>query len=59
MENRTITKALFMCTLIYITSNLEIIDFEESGHMILDEELGKAVCYINKMLDMVDHESFS
>lgn len=48
-----------MCTLIYITSNLEIIDFEESSYMILDEELGKAVCYINKMLDMVDHESFS
>lgn len=40
-------------------SNLEIIDFEESGHMILDEELGKAVRYINKMLEKVDHESCS
>ena len=33
---------------------LEIIDFNYSGHMILDEELGKACRYIRHVLDKVD-----
>lgn len=39
--------------------NIEIINFRDSGHMILDEELGKATRYINKMLVMIDNESCS
>jgi hypothetical protein len=34
--------------------DLEIIDFMYSGHMILDEELGKAVRYIKKILNEID-----
>lgn len=33
---------------------LEIIDFNYSGHMILDEELGKACKQINRILNIVD-----
>lgn len=33
---------------------LEIIDFRHSGHMILDEELGKAACHINQILARID-----
>lgn len=33
---------------------LEIIDFNYSGHMILDEELGKACKHINRILNIVD-----
>jgi len=39
--------------------DLEIINFKDSGHMILDEELGKAARYIKKMLVMIDKESCS
>lgn len=39
--------------------NIEIINFRDSGHMILDEELGKAARYINKMLVMIDNEHCS
>lgn len=35
----------------------ESIDFRHSGHMILDEELGKAVQYIKRILDKIDLES--
>lgn len=34
----------------------EVIDFKYSGHMILDEELGKAVSHINRILDRIDIE---
>lgn len=34
--------------------NLEIINFNYSGHMILDEELGKACKHINRILNIVD-----
>ena len=34
--------------------DFEIINFRESGHMILDEELGKAARCINKILDRID-----
>lgn len=33
---------------------LEIVDFNYSGHMILDEELGKACKHINRILNIVD-----
>lgn len=36
---------------------LEIVDFKFSGHMILDEELGKAACHIRRILDKIDVES--
>ncbi len=32
---------------------LEIINFNDSGHMILDEELGKAARHINRILDQI------
>lgn len=32
---------------------LEIINFNYSGHMILDEELGKAARHINRILDQI------
>jgi pimeloyl-ACP methyl ester carboxylesterase len=35
---------------------IEVIDFSYSGHMILDEELGKAICHIKQILDRVDTE---
>lgn len=35
-------------------NQLEIIDFKYSGHMILDEELGKATKYIQGILDKLD-----
>lgn len=34
--------------------HLEVIDFELSGHMIFDEELGKAVCEVGRALANVD-----
>ena len=34
--------------------NLEVIDFEYSGHMIFDEELGKACRHIRRILKKVD-----
>ncbi len=33
---------------------LEIIEFEESGHMILDEELGKVTRYVKQILKVID-----
>lgn len=36
---------------------LEVIDFRYSGHMILDEELGKAARHIKRILDRIDIES--
>lgn len=36
---------------------LEIIEFNYSGHMILDEELGKAVDYIKSILKKIDNSS--
>lgn len=33
---------------------LEIVDFNHSGHMILDEELGKAVKHITRILNKLD-----
>jgi len=33
---------------------LEIVDFKYSGHMILDEELGKAASHIRCILDKID-----
>jgi pimeloyl-ACP methyl ester carboxylesterase len=36
--------------------NLEIIDFNYSGHMILDEELGKASDHINQILKLIEVE---
>lgn len=38
---------------------LEIINFNYSGHMILDEELGKAARHINRILDQIDSLSQS
>jgi pimeloyl-ACP methyl ester carboxylesterase len=35
--------------------DLRVIDFKHSGHMILDEELGKACKYIRDMLEIVDY----
>lgn len=35
---------------------LVIVDFEESGHMILDEELGKATRYVKQILTWIDGE---
>ncbi|MNP52698.1 hypothetical protein D3C76_1471080 [compost metagenome] len=35
-------------------NQLEIIDFKYSGHMILDEELGKATKYIQGILDKLN-----
>ena len=35
----------------------EVIDFRYSGHMILDEELGKAASHIKRILDRIDIES--
>lgn len=32
----------------------EIVDFKDSGHMILDEELGKATKHIRQILDKID-----
>lgn len=37
---------------------LDIVDFIYSGHMILDEELGKAASYIGRILDKIDVESY-
>ncbi|MBK1810824.1 alpha/beta hydrolase [Clostridium sp. YIM B02505] len=34
---------------------LEIVDFNYSGHMILDEELGKAAKHITDILNKIDH----
>ena len=36
---------------------LEIIDFNYSGHMIFDEELGKATKLIKNVLNKIDMES--
>jgi hypothetical protein len=33
---------------------LEIINFNDSGHMILDEELGKATRHINQILNQIE-----
>jgi pimeloyl-ACP methyl ester carboxylesterase len=33
---------------------LEIINFNDSGHMILDEELGKAARHINRIFDQIE-----
>ncbi len=38
-------------------NELEIIDFKYSGHMILDEELGKAVSYVSRILNKIDMEN--
>ena len=37
--------------------DLEIVDFTFSGHMILDEELGKAANHIRRILDKIDAKS--
>jgi pimeloyl-ACP methyl ester carboxylesterase len=34
--------------------DLEIVDFKYSGHMILDEELGKTCSNINRIMDKID-----
>lgn len=36
--------------------DFKVIDFKYSGHMILDEELGKACFYIKQMLNRIDED---
>lgn len=38
--------------------DLQIIDFKHSGHMILDEELGKAAGQIRRIIDRIDEGIF-